>query len=134
MAAKVCLGVAGADGEARGTAAEDIGHGGSLGFGLDPEKRAQGMGRERGGSCASMRSTRPPGQRGKRRPLAWHGARAMAHSEGEGREGETDSGDHCQKFKQIPNFCFPFLFSNFRDLQEALKPAYKIWKIHIGPI
>ena len=68
MAATVCLGVAGADGEARGMVAEDVSHGGSLGFGLDPEKRAQGMGRERGGSWASSAGSLIPREL---QPAAW---------------------------------------------------------------
>ena len=44
MASMACSGVAGADGEERGTAAEDVGHGSRLGFGLDPEKRGSGVG------------------------------------------------------------------------------------------
>ena len=49
MASMACSGVAGADGEERGTGAEDVGHGSRLGFGLDPEKRGSGDG-ERGRS------------------------------------------------------------------------------------
>ena len=44
MASMACSGVAGADGEERGTGAEDVGHGSRLGFGLDPEKRGSGDG------------------------------------------------------------------------------------------
>ena len=48
MTATACLGVAGVDGEARGTAAGGVGHGSWLGIDLDPEKRGAGDGEREG--------------------------------------------------------------------------------------
>ena len=94
MAATACLGVAGVDGEVRHTAAERRRFRELATVDLDPEKRGAGEGkRERGQVGVGEVHMISRGARG-RRPLAWHGASAMAHSEGEGREGETDRGPH----------------------------------------
>ena len=92
MTATPCLGVAGADGEARG-------NGGG-------RRRSRELSRVRSRSrkTGAGDGERERGQlrvdevhktsRGlvERRSLARHGASAMAHSEGEGREREADSG------------------------------------------
>ena len=57
MAVTACLGVAGGEGVVRQTAAERLRSRELATVGLDPENGELGMGRERGGRCAAVRST-----------------------------------------------------------------------------
>ena len=58
---------------------------------LDQNDRGKG-GRANGGAGGVDEVHMTSRGRVERRPLARHGASAMAHSEGEGREREADSG------------------------------------------